>query len=334
LGASKDTCNVLALSGGGFRGLFTVRVLRRLEEAMGKSIIDHFDIITGTSIGGIIALGIAAGITLEDIENLFIEKGELIFPSPLNSGGAIKTKLQSAKALRNPIHSAGGLKSVLEELFGDKTMGELNKAFVLIPAANLTTGKPKMFKTPHNKHLFRDAKLKVVDVALATSAAPVYFPIHKIDDLSTRFADGGLVGNAPGLFGWLEAEEYLGAPRESISVLAVGTLAGAPNISSGTEADQGAWFWMNPQNPRLLKFLMSQQEYLADFMLSRLLGDRYAIIDTTISEDSASDIDLDDASQVAQDTLIARAENELSMFLRTDFYKRCIPQRSSATAEA
>ena len=70
--------NILALSGGGFRGLYTVRVLRRLEERLEKPLADHFDLITGTSIGGIIALGIAAGIPLKTIEDTFHEKGDLI----------------------------------------------------------------------------------------------------------------------------------------------------------------------------------------------------------------------------------------------------------------
>lgn len=314
-----DKCNVLALSGGGYRGLFTIRVLRKLEETLNKPISEHFDIITGTSIGGVIALGIAAGINLEKMERLFIEQGNAIFPKPIQG-----KKYRKYKAFFSPIHSATGLKKVLRDLFANKRMADLEHAFVIVPAANLTSGKPKMFKTPHSDEIFLDSKLKVVDVALATSAAPVYFPIHKIDDLKTRFADGGLVGNAPGLFGWLEAEEYLGVDRQNISVLAVGTLGGAPNISSKADVEQGARFWLNPSNPRLLKFLMSQQEYLSHFMLGRILKERYEIIDTTISADSASDVDLDDTSQSAQDTLIARAESEFSMFLRTDFYKNQI----------
>ncbi len=314
-----DKCNVLALSGGGYRGLFTIRVLRKLEEALSKPISEHFDIITGTSIGGIIALGIAAGINLAEMEEIFVDQGNSIFPKPVKNHTTRKMR-----AFFSPIHSADGLKKVLKELFTNKTMGELKQAHVIVPAANLTTGKPKMFKTPYSNELFLDSSLKVVDVALATSAAPVYFPMHKIEDLKTRFSDGGLVGNAPGLFGWLEAEEYFGVNRENISVLAVGTLGGAPNVSSKTDLEQGASFWLNPSNPRLLNFLMSQQEYLSHFMLSRLLKNRYEIIDTTISADSASDIALDDTSQSAQDTLIARAESEFSMFLRTDFYKNQI----------
>ena len=154
-------CNVLALSGGGYRGLFTVRVLRLLEDAIGKPLTEHFDIIAGTSIGGIIALGIAAGIPLNKIEDVFIKEGQSIFPDPLSS----RSIIGKARARKKSIHGAKGLKKVLNDLFGDKTLGELDKAFVLIPAANLTTGKPKMFKTPHNEELFLDANLKAVDVA-------------------------------------------------------------------------------------------------------------------------------------------------------------------------
>ena len=323
-----EFCHVLALSGGGYRGLFTVRVLKLLEQKMGGSIMDHFQVITGTSIGGIIALALAAGISLERLEKVFLEEGMNIFPSSPKSRNLFDYML----SIFRPIHDASGLRSVLTKLFEERLMGDLNQAYAVVPAANLTTGKPKMFKTPHAKELYLDAKLPVVEVALAISAAPVYFPIHRIEHLRARFADGALVGNAPGLFGWLEAQEYLGYKKDDITVLAIGTLAGAPNVSSEVSLRQGALFWMCPKNLRLLKFLMSQQEYLADFMLSRLMDDRYAIIDTTVSEDSATDIELDDTSRAAQDTLIARAENEFSMFLRTDFFKTHIENDSIAAS--
>lgn len=175
---------VLALSGGGFRGLYTVRVLRQLEERIGKPLSEHFDLITGTSIGGIIALGIAAGIPLKTIEDTFIEKGKSIFPHPVKHPLTrelpwpfrwIISFFFTVRAIFKPIHKVDGLKSALIDLFGDLEMKDLDKAYVAVTSANLSTGSPKMFKTPHHQEIYLDKELKVVDVALATSAAPCRF---------------------------------------------------------------------------------------------------------------------------------------------------------------
>ncbi|MBS8232547.1 patatin [Marinobacter salarius] len=333
--------NILALSGGGFRGLYTVRVLRRLEERLEKPLADHFDLITGTSIGGIIALGIAAGIPLKTIEDTFHEKGRSIFPKPI--GGSMHRKMWkplqwirslflSVRAIFNPIHSASGLEAVLIELFGDRRMKDLVRAKVAVTAANLSTGSPKMFKTPHHDEIYLDENLKVVDVALATSAAPVFFPIHQVSESNTFFADGALMGNSPGLFGWLEAKTRLNVPEDEIYVLSIGTLAGRPSISSATKPEQGVFFWLNPRRPRLMTFLMSQQEHLTDYMLKLLLNDRYHLIDGTVSDEATGDIDLDDASDAAASTLISHAEKHFSDFTNSVYCKTHFPREAATHA--
>lgn len=338
--------NILALSGGGFRGLYTVRVLRRLEERIQKPLADHFDLITGTSIGGIIALGIAAGIPLEKIEETFKEKGKCIFPFPVVPKNDIKpfwlvrpvysllheftVFWRKARAILRPIHSNDGLKAVLEELFGDMRMKDLNQAYVCVTAANLSTGEPKMFKTPHHKEIYLDKDIRVVDVALATSAAPAYFPIHKIEDTQTMFADGALMGNAPGLFGWIEAKTRLGISENDISVLAVGTLAGKPSISGSTDPRRGALFWLGPGKLRLLTFLMTQQEQLTHSLLNILLKDRYHRVDGSASDEASGDIDLDDASDAAVRTLISHAEKHFAEFTSSEFCKTHFPLKEAA----
>lgn len=348
--------NVLALSGGGYRGLYTVRVLRHLEERIGKSLTEHFDLIAGTSIGGIIALGLAAGISLETIERKFIEKGSDIFPKPVRPHKrglfAFRRTLfiyRMVRAVFFPIHKPDGLRDLLDDLFGDMRMKDLDKAYVIVTSSNLSTGAPKVFKTPHHEEIYLDANLKVVDVALATSAAPAYFPFHgvdltpispdKIEELdgseplinkesltNSYFADGALMGNAPGLFGWLEARTRLGFRAEDISVLSVGTLAGKPSVSGGTKPNQGALFWLNPIKLRLLTFLMSQQEQTTHYMLRLLLGKNYCLIDEAISDEASSDIDLDDTSHKATRTLAAQADKHFAEFTNTEFCKTHFPR--------
>ena len=326
--------NVLALSGGGYRGLYTVRVLRQLEDRIGKPLSDHFDLITGTSIGGVIALGIAAGIPLEKIEQTFVEHGSEIFPKPITQRQSwllphksIIRLCRMARALVRPIHKSDGLETVLVDLFGDMQMKDLDKANVAITAANLSTGSPKMFKTPHHEGLDLDRNIRVVDAALATSAAPAYLPIHEIQQTSTFFADGALMGNAPGLFGWLEAKTRLGASEDEISVLSVGTLAGVPSVSGSTNPAKGALYWLSPGKLRLMTFLMSQQEKLTDYMLKLLLKDRYHLIDGTVSDEAIADINLDDASQSATRTLISHAEKHFADFTGSDFCKTYFPRQ-------
>ncbi len=142
---------ILALSGGGYRGLFTATVLKELEQEAKEnghdSIADCFDLITGTSVGGIVALAIAYGIKVEAIVDLFKSHGDKIFqPKPF-------LKFTGSK------YSNESLKTVLEEWFGDSILGDL-KCPVVIPTIDFTRGSPVTLKTPHNPNLKRDWKLK------------------------------------------------------------------------------------------------------------------------------------------------------------------------------
>jgi len=313
-----DKFNVLALSGGGYRGLFTAKVLAELEKATGKRIQEQFDLITGTSIGGILALALADGLSPQDVVELFKKFGSDIFPRPKNKAWY---KLWSTKAFNRSLYDAEGLKRMLVETFGDRTMKDLSHAHVLIPAARASTGKPKLFKTPHDPSFYIDADIPIVDVALATSAAPVYFPMHYVKEEETRYIDGGLVGNAPGLFGYIEAHKRLGIRHEDISVLAVGTLSGKPCVSEKTSKRPWLLYWLNPIKPRLLELMFSIQEHQTHNMLNILLDKNYSIIDTTVSQEASNDIALDDCSVASQTALISRAIEETAAFTNTEFFK-------------
>ena len=208
-----DRFQILSLSGGGVRGLYTARVLEELEHRFDTSVSKHFDIICGTSIGGILALGVAAGLPASFIREKFQENLTSIFPpQPL---------WRKPKQAISAQYSPEPLKSVLEEIFDDITIGDL-KSRVLVPAINYTVGRVRAFKTPHNAMFYQDAQRTLVDVGLATSAAPTYFPLHEID--SSRYVDGGLVANNPVLMGVIEAYRALNVPLENISGLSIGNM--------------------------------------------------------------------------------------------------------------
>ena len=134
-----NTCNILALSGGGYKGLFSARILSCLEKEFGCPIAKKFDLIAGTSIGGIIAIALALEIPAKEIEKLFVEKGNIIFK---------KRHFWSNGYILNSKYNNIGLKDTLSDLFKDKTIGYL-KHRIIIPTVNYTEGKPQLFKTPH-----------------------------------------------------------------------------------------------------------------------------------------------------------------------------------------
>lgn len=283
--------HILALSGGGYRGLYTATVLRALEQSFGTPISQKFDLICGTSVGGVLALGLAAGIKAEELQNLFVEQGGQIFGKRCFFR-KLATKWAVAK------HPSAGLRRILETKFGDKTVGDLNQR-VLIPAVNYSTGKPQIFKTPHAPALESDYQLSLVDVALATSAAPTYFPLHRINDLGV-FADGGLVGNSPGFFGLHEARMMLGLPRDTvIRVLAIGTMTVGVTARGKTPLDKGILRW----GAKIFDLVISAQEGMTDAMLSHYLGENYLRIDDPATPDQSKDISLDNYSEAATNVL-------------------------------
>ena len=150
---------VLALSGGGFRGLYTAKVIADVERDIGAPIASRFDLITGTSIGGILALALALEIPAQNIVDLFVGHGEEIFKKRWSLLGMVR-------APYSPAPLSGLLSD--SKLFGDRLLGAC-KHPVIIPSLNYSTGEPVVFKTPHHTDFKRDHTHRIVDVALATS---------------------------------------------------------------------------------------------------------------------------------------------------------------------
>ena len=269
--------HVLALSGGGYRGLYTATVLAELEVAMGRPIASHFDLICGTSAGGLLALGLAAEIPAVELKALFEKQGNRIF-GQRSLARRLFGFWFAAK------HNARGLQAVLSERFGDMTMGDL-KNRVLIPAVNYTTGRGQFFKTPHHPTFELDHRMKLVDVALATSAAPVYFPLARNE--RGVFADGGLVGNAPGLFGLHEVRTFLAPTKDvRVRVLSVGTMTIGATLRGGAGLDRGFGKWRGS----LFDLVISAQESSVDYMLRQSLDDDYLQVDDKATPDQSLDV--------------------------------------------
>ena len=292
----KDrTFKILSLSGGGFCGLYTAIVLANLEERAGRPLARCFDLICGTSFGGILAMALGLEKPMCEMVTKIKNNGSKVFRK--NSCGLVKA-----------IYRNDGLRNVLEGIFGDYLFGD-SKHSLLITVYNYSSGRPSFFKS-RSGHQY-DRKMKMVDVAMATSAAPVFFPAHKSASSGFVYLDGGVVGNAPGLFGLHEAQFFLKKPIDEIRLLSIGTMSRPFRRDAKESLDKGALRW----GEKLFSTFISSQEQITHGVLSRVLGEHYNFIDENPSVEQAKYIGLDKHGEEAVEILKSAASQSAIDFL-------------------
>ena len=207
-----DLRRILSIDGGGIKGVFPAAFLAAIEDDIGNAVGDYFDLIVGTSTGGIIALGLGLGFSAAEILHFYERYGPTIF-----RGQPLLGPLRSVIA---PRYSPAPLERALREQFGERRLGESKKRLV-IPSLDLEAGEVYIYKTAHHPRFQRDYKASVVDIALATAAAPTYFPAHRLES-GTPLIDGGVWANNPTGLAVVEAMGTLGWAAESLRVLSLG----------------------------------------------------------------------------------------------------------------
>jgi patatin-like phospholipase/acyl hydrolase len=273
---------ILSLDGGGIKGAFAASVIATLEEDSGRSAVEHFDLITGTSTGGIIAIGLGLGIPAREILKFYSEKGGAIFPGTSliqRTGGVLRQ-------LCKPKHSHADLRAALVDVFGEKKFCE-SKCRLVIPTYDAIAGRIFVMKTAHHERFKYDVDATAVDVALATSAAPTYFaaaPFPEHEDAS--YVDGGVWANAPVMVGVTEAVGFLGVALDDIDVLSIGTTTKPFNIASHAESGAAQW------NTGLIELMLEAQMEADIAQAKLLLNGRMHRINVTAKEGEFS---LDDA---------------------------------------
>ncbi len=211
---------ILSMDGGGIRGMLPIQILSHIEEELGCKIGEVFDCIAGTSIGGILALSLAAPDPRNPSKPKFSAKELAAFIEKEGPVVFEKTTLQSIKSLegiRTPKYLNENLKKLLQTQFGDTTIEE-SVTDILIPSYDLVKGKTILFfhfngEKSNNPYLMRD-------VGIATAAAPIYFPSHSVQDLN--LVDGGLSANNPSLLAYIKAAGHID-PNRDIFILSIGT---------------------------------------------------------------------------------------------------------------
>ena len=294
---------IIAFDGGGIRGAFGLGFLQELESQMSNKVRDCFDLIAGTSTGAITALGMGVGLDGQDLVEFYKKYGKSIF-TPRPNYRPRKAWLRAVYPwLKRLVKRRSGsdidhffasrycshaLYESLYSGFGDRVMDDIIGPRVIVPTVNLTAGSPYIFGTPHMPMHLPDADQRIMDVLMATTAAPTYFPHHEMPDGSVH-ADGGLWAGSPGLLGLAEAlrlrelcEGDHCAPAFStneIYLLTVGT--GCPRYSLSPPGDDaGSLYWAQ----HVADVMMSSQVQGLSVPLKFLLSNRVISVNFTLPD--------------------------------------------------
>lgn len=274
---------ILALDGGGIRGVLTARLLQRLEEAR-PGMLARADFIAGTSSGAMVAVGLACGLTPARIVEVFRKNGPLIFPKSFIGD------LLSLWGLATSRYRSGPRFDAIHEIVGDVTLGELRKRLLIasfqLDSANHHSPSnqvPRAWKAKffHNfPGADSDETHRAVDVVMRSSAAPVFFPMFQ------GYVDGGLVANNPSMCAVAQVTNpaMLKMSVDSLTLLSIGTGV-KPQYFTARTGGWGLGRWAF----KLLDLLNDANVGLPDYQCKQLLGDRYERVNPALSEYIAID---------------------------------------------
>ncbi len=251
----KKPFRVLSLDGGGIRGLYTACLLNSLSNRFKKpekgiDIGKGFDLIVGTSTGAILATGLAYGLPISNIIDLYINEGPKIFTDPIPDSKFGKI-LWSFRNRNKPANENQVLHSNLRNLFGEDTVLDLwekRNIQLCITAVNLATNRARVFKTPHIGTKNLDNHRSLVNLCLASSAAPIVLPIVNVPDpdnpqTQEYFIDGGLWANNPIIIALVEALES-SDKEQPIEIVSIGTCPPRTGkIIMKDSANGGVFYW-------------------------------------------------------------------------------------------
>ncbi|KLE09895.1 hypothetical protein AF79_04690 [Aliarcobacter butzleri L354] len=293
-----NKCKVLTLDGGGIKGYLTAKILKNIEQSLNETrneninLGQRFDLIVGTSTGGIIAAALAIGKSAKEIFELY----ETLIPKVFSNSNIIGTKYSNVI-----------LKEELQNILGDLTLVDV-KTGLCLTSVDVENSSPRFHKSRYFDRNSNRLDEKLVDVVLASAAAPTFFPL--IDTLhSSNLTDGGIVANNPSLVGFIEALQLVEGKKDDIVLVSVGT-GEQCNMPYDVEKlkNGGKLSWIAQCKPRyllsnpikhmgspLIELLMESQSKLAHHQTQFLLGEKYLRINPKLSVS----IELDDVEKIA-----------------------------------
>ncbi len=279
---------ILSIDGGGIRGIIPALVLAEIENRTQKPIAECFDLLSGTSTGGILALGLSKDdgnrkpqYTAAELAEIYEKRGSEIFSRSLWKG------VSSLGGLADELYSHKGLEKILDEYFSDDPLSSSLTRTVL-PCYDIQNREPVFLKSWKEEH----RAVQMRHAARATSAAPTYFEpaLVPIGSATKALIDGGVFINSPVVSAFVEAKRIFPEDDEKeFFVLALGTGELIRPISYDEAKDWGRAAWLLP----LLSCMFDGVSDAADYQMRLLLDDKYIRLQTSLSV--ASD-DMDDAT--------------------------------------
>jgi patatin-like phospholipase/acyl hydrolase len=267
---------VLAIDGGGIRGVIPAAIIAAIEEQVGQPASKLFDLIAGTSTGGILALGLAKpGVdgrpffTASDLMQLYERRGHEIFRK------TVYRKVLGLGGLLRPRYTSDNLDGVLEEYFGDTRLSDALTELI-IPSYDVEQRNPIFFTTyfARNRPGF-DHPMK--DVARATASAPTYFPATR-RDLNGKYLaliDGGIFANNPTICAYAEAKWiWPNTAEEQFVFVSIGTGQHARPMFFDRVKNWGLLAWSTRILDVVLDSVSEAVHTQALYLLPTLLGPR------------------------------------------------------------
>jgi len=274
---SDDAFNILALDGGGIRGVYAALVLARLEDALGMPLRERFNLIAGTSTGSIMAGAVATDVPMETLVGLFVSESARIFK---------RRRFSFFPYLRSR-YSAHPLSQILADYVPEVTMGEISTP-LMITSSDISTGGVHVFKSRYLRDLgepyCRDGQVRLRDAILASCAAPTYFDPKEVGEY--LLADGGLWANNPAIIAVTEAVSKFGRPLGEIRVLSIGT-GRSPSFYTRSRAWGLVTGW---GRQKLVAYVLDLQSQASANMAKLLLGHRHLRLDPEIDSWELDDI--------------------------------------------
>ena len=284
---------ILALDGGGLRGTFTAAVLAKWDDMIksggGNDLVNHFDLVAGTSTGAILAIGLGLGLKPLDMLEFYRQQGPKIFPEDRKLRHWLKSK-----------HESKTLREFLRDVFGDRKLSNDSRCRLVIPTVRASHGEAEAIVTAHSpdRTAFRD--ITAVDAALASSAAPTYFDpaVWNNPIAQQQYLDGGIWANNPILPALAEAVRHLNIPLDRIDVLSIGTMGNEADFTESLGKGKAGWA------PESADLFFAAQEHAAAAMAESFLGAAHHL---RVNQQTPTEIKLDDADALGD--MAQRGEN-------------------------
>src|SRR5260370_37556962 len=228
---------ILAIDGGGIRGIIAARILVEIEKLAGESLAEKFDLIAGTSTGGIIACGLGVGMPAKALLDLYVKRGGDIFSRNLWQ------KIGTLDGLSGPKYDATPLESSLKDVLGDKNLSDCTSK-ILVPSYAIELPPPERGPGSYFFKSWSGPNAFLRDVGRATSAAETFFAPYRFANLAGAmgaYCDGGTFADSPGACALADARQLW--PDDQFVLVAVGTGVKVSEIpyTEMTDARLAAW---------------------------------------------------------------------------------------------